>query len=187
MARISLFIIAFIMGFYFLTPGVVIAQTTIISSDYPTRFEGNQSPDVIHGRSYSYTCWNFYRLKEDLTTFEMSTLARSTEYGYAKEGSTLGTRTKRPSNIQVNNLGEKKQGNENAERTNKKATIGLPEAAVGYKNSNGVGSSFSVYDSGPIHIGGSIYMWVNENGVLHLTNNLGSVPFKHQEKIVSRR
>lgn len=109
---------------------------------------------------------------DSLNPFGLSTMSGSKDVEYMDSVGTLGTTTKPPSNIEINKPKEQ-----------------IPEEGAD-KSNQGSGDSFiqaDIVNQPPSSTSGkhkreSIYRWTDEQGVLHVTNDLGSVPPKHQEQ-----
>jgi hypothetical protein len=114
--------------------------------------------------------------REDLDPFGYSTLGGTSGLGDWEDTSTLGTDTKRKSNIEVNKPRERKTVEEVTGATEEQTETGFTEPEP---------------DSEPQSIGytsparkGGLYTWKDENGVVHVTNDLGSVPLKYQDQVI---
>jgi hypothetical protein len=171
---IKLFLVNFaiIAAFYFSLSGYVFSQTTEGAPDggpggnqSPT--SGSQQPGVIQGESEPP--WYYYWPDENLNPFGMSTL------GNEGGGSTFGKSTERPSNLQVNPpMQEEMQNQENVDDVTNNVP---PEDTLSPEESISVGSPSAPAKKGPV------YKWVDDKGVIHVTNDLGSVPAEYLDKI----
>lgn len=104
--------------------------------------------------------WYFYWPKEDPENFQKSTLGEST----------LNKSRKRRSNVEVNR--PKKE---------KIKDIQTPSSTEGGTETE---TTFEP-DSTPIPVSDNpIYKWKDENGVMHMTNDLGSVPAKYRDQVI---
>ncbi|HLE26274.1 MAG TPA: DUF4124 domain-containing protein [Thermodesulfobacteriota bacterium] len=145
-----------------------------------------QAPNVIQdqpnypyidnsGRVYPY---------EDLNPFGLSTLGPGDDE-YNTEGSTLGTDIKRKSNLEVNQPRERKQ----PEATNEGETVsGGEETAVeGGEEAVEVipEESSEVLTPSPLGKTSGFYKWVDKDGVLHVTDNPGSIPQEYQGQLTN--
>lgn len=127
-----------------------------------------------------------YFPQKDLNNFELSTLG-SKGLGERKEGSTLGGGTKQKSNVEVNKPKEKKEtegaaaqgGTESGVETNT-ATAGTGETSQVNSNERTETLSTSLNKSS------GLYTWKDRNGMVHVTNNIGSVPAEYQEQTINR-
>ena len=120
------------------------------------------------------------RPSEDLNPYGLSSLGTSTEEGAINDAAgSLGSSTgNRPSNLDVNkSIQEKKlkeQEEAKAQETaNKQPVETIEEEAIEYG---------SVPNSRP-KSGSGMIKWVDENGVQHITNNIGSVPPQYRDQI----
>jgi hypothetical protein len=172
MIRSYLASLVVIAAFYFSVPGYVLSQSTGSVPDVGDG--GNQSPTGASqqpavNQGGSEPPWYYYWPDENLNPFGMSSL------GNEGGGSTFGKSTERPSNLQVNppmreQMQDEVQGDdltknpaiEDTLRSEEPISIGTPSAAV---------------KKGPI------YKWVDDKGVIHVTNDLGSVPPKYLHEI----
>ena len=117
------------------------------------------------------------RPSEDLNPYGLSSLGQSTEQDYREGSGTLGTKTTgRPSNREVNKRAAEKraQQKENANKQQQQA----PEQIV-VEDDTSVENFSSVPKSGS----SNMIRWVDDNGVTHITNNIGSVPAKYRDQI----
>ena len=131
----------------------------------------SQQPATIQGQSEPP--WYYYWPDENLNPYGMSTL------GNEGGGSTFGKSTERPSNLQVNPpMPEQMQNQEDVGD----ATNNVPvEDTLSSEESISVGSPSAPAKKGPM------YKWVDENGVIQVTNDLGSVPAKYLDKITTEK
>jgi hypothetical protein len=128
---------------------------------------GSQQPAIIQGESDAP--WYYYWPDENLDPFGMSTL------GNEGGGSTFGKSRERPSNLQVNPpMQEKMQDEENVEDVTNNIPV---EDTLSSQESISIDSPSIPAKKGPI------YKWVGDNGVIQVTNDLGSVPTKYLDKI----
>ncbi|MBI2486131.1 MAG: hypothetical protein HYW01_04065 [Deltaproteobacteria bacterium] len=177
MGRVDLIIIiVFITFISFLTPEIVTAQTTGGAEEgSETTSQGTNAPQaqpntpVIDNTGIVYP-------RENLDNFGMSSLNKTTGLGGREEGSTLGRDAKRKSNLEVNKPREKKKGEEAAEETGQETDTGSSEiesdsesAPIGYTSPGRKDGLFT---------------WKDENGVVHVTNDPGSVPAKYRDQII---
>jgi hypothetical protein len=133
---------------------------------------GSESPDVLQGQP-DFPDY-IVAPRESLNSFGLSTMSGSTNVDYRDSVSTLGTATKRPSNLEINR--PKKQ---------------VPEAEAD-KSNQGAQDSFSQADivnqppPSTSRRHENIYRYTDEKGVLHVTNDLGSVPPRYQEQALKQ-
>jgi hypothetical protein len=169
----SLVIIA---ALYFSLSGYVLSQSTEGAPDGgsagnqpPTG--GSQQPAVIQGESDAP--WYYYWPDENLNPFGMSTLG--TEGG----GSTFGKSTERPSNLQVNPpMQEQLQDQDKVDDVTNKVPL---EDTLSSQESISISAPSTGARKGPI------YKWVDDNGVIQVTNDLGSVPTKYLDRITTEK
>jgi len=161
-----------ILGLLLLGTGLALAQSTAPAPD-----TAETPPDFPE---YIVTP------REDLNPYDLSTMEKNEDMDYREGAGTLGTTEKRSGNIEINEaLKQRKEEREKAkqkeiEDEQKKAG---PEAIVGQPD-NGQG----VEVSGPSAAGdlsspgvrAGLFTWTDENGVLHVTNDLGQVPMEYQ-------
>jgi hypothetical protein len=123
---------------------------------------------------------------QNLDNFELSTLGNK-GLGERKQGSTLGVGTKQKNNEELNKPREKKEtegtagqaGIESGVETNA-GTAGLEETPL--VNSNQTNEALST----SINKGSGLYTWKDKNGVVHVTNNLGSIPTEYREQTLNK-
>jgi hypothetical protein len=145
--------------------------TDIVSPNTQTQSGGSQTPDVLQGQP-DFPDY-IVAPRENLNPFGLSTMEESTDVDYRDSVGTLGTTIKRPSNLEVN---RPKQD--------------VPEEDEAGPNSQTPEDSFleaDVVNQSPSlksRKHKNIYRWTDEEGVLHVTNAIGSVPAKHQEQVV---
>jgi len=181
MGRIGLFVIAFITVIFFLLPSLGIAQMTegsgATNQGSETTTQGANAPQAQNQPNTPYIDNSgIVYPRENLNPFGLSTIGESTESGERERGSTFGRETKRKSNLEVNKPREKEKSEETAGETEAEKGAGSTESEVG---------------SEPIEGGyttpakkGALYTWRDEKGVVHATNDLGSVPPKYQDQIL---
>jgi hypothetical protein len=111
---------------------------------------------------------------ENLNIFEMSTMG-SGDLGYRESPSTLSSPTKRMSNVELNKpvVREEKKTEEKAEEVEGGGST--PPVA------EGVGAEEPTTQEG-VSKTGPLYRWVDEKGVVHVTNNIAVVPLEEQLK-----
>ncbi|HEX3036653.1 MAG TPA: DUF4124 domain-containing protein [Thermodesulfobacteriota bacterium] len=185
MGQITL-IIAFIMVFYVFSQGVV-AQTTESTEVTPQGSETTSQtglpsqvtntpqsqPDapIIDNSGIVYP-------RENLDPFGMSTLGSPTDSGFRKDTSTLGTGTRRKSNLEINKPRERKAIEEEIQEEE-----AIQEETTFETDTEESAESISSFSPGRV---GEIYKWVDKNGVLHVTNDLGSVPAEYRQQVMNR-
>jgi hypothetical protein len=174
MMRSLLASLVIIAAFYFSFSGYVLSQSMgsapdggSAGSQPPTG--GSQQPAVVQGESEPP--WYYYWPDENLNPFGMSTL------GNEGGGSTFGKSTDRPSNLRVNPpMREQKQYEVESEDLRNNPPV---QGAVSPDESISVGSPSTPAKKGPI------YQWVDDKGVKHVTNDIGSVPPEYLNKITT--
>jgi hypothetical protein len=158
----SLVIIA---ALYFSLSGYVLSQSTEGAPDGGSAV--NQQPTVIQGESDAP--WYYYWPDENLNPFGMSTL------GNDEGGSTFGKGTQRRSNLQVNPpLEDQSQDKGNVDDASNDIPV---EETLSPQESISVRSPSTGGKKGPM------YKWVDDKGVIQVTNDLGSVPTKYLDQI----
>jgi hypothetical protein len=163
MVKLFLVNLVIIAAFYFSLSGYVFSQST---EEQPTTND-SQQPAIIQGESEPP--WYYYWPDENLNPFGMSTL------GNDEGGSTFGKSTRRPSNLQVNpTMQEQMRGEENVDDLTNNAPV---EDTLSSQESISISAPSTGAKKGPI------YKWVDDNGVIHVTNDLGSVPTKYLDQI----
>lgn len=154
----------------FLIPEAL-AQTQ--ESDPPgDRTENETSPDPsepvidIEEQPYKYYYWP----DEDLNNFGLSSM------GSGQGGTTLGRDSERKSNLEINPRGkpEKKDEQEVSEEE-----VGSSETTLSAPTTEETETG-SDYTSNPASHS-PIFKWVDDEGNIHITNNIGDVPLKYQE------
>ena len=123
--------------------------------------------------------------REDLNNFGLSTMSEAEDIDYRDGVGTLGTTEQRQSNLEVNaELKKRKMEREKAKQKSKEAQN---------KPSTGESSKTSSEPPSLEAVGGSafkpgvkrgLFMWRDENGVLHATNDLGHVPIEYQMQAI---
>ncbi len=120
------------------------------------------------------------RPSEDLNPYGLSSLGTTTEEGAINDAAgSLGSSTgSRPSNVEINKSINEKKAQEAEEAKAQEASNNQPvqtieEEAIEY---NSVSNSRPKSSSGMIK-------WVDDNGVQHITNNVGSVPPQYRDQI----
>lgn len=126
--------------------------------------------------------WFYFWPYENLNPYEYSTLGRSKETPEEQVGSTFGRSIEKPSNIEINKssseslkarreqIGEEEEVEKTLEETTE---AGIETGEFGKKEES----------PRPHTRESKIYRWTDENGVLHLTNDIGSVPQKYRQQV----
>ncbi len=118
--------------------------------------------------------WYFFLPEDNLNNFNLSTI------GDGDGGSTLGTTTERRSNLSVNQSLESDKDAKNTEDTDstpleEQSSVIYPELRSGSAQSP------------PREGNTKVFRWTDENGVLHVTDDLGSVPKEYQQNFAEER
>ena len=128
----------------------------------------DESPIVIEQPAYEYYYWP----EEDLNNFSLSTM------GQGKSGSTLGDKSQRTSNIEANSYlkskKENKENKDNADSLEKTETGKEPSEPLYVEPVDKPRASSPSRKP--------IYEWKDEDGTLHITNDLGKVPPEYQNQ-----
>ncbi len=142
------------------------------------------------------------RPQESINPFGKSTMGSGVfEKDFEREEkSTLGVQNKRRSNVELNQPPPKAgqalvdEGEEAAGETGEAVGVG--------EETEGVEAAEETFGAAPTEEGtteeassksptstrkiGSVYRWVDENGVMHFTNNVGSVPEQYINQIINQ-
>lgn len=120
------------------------------------------------------------RPKEDLNPFGKSSIGESTTGSEYREGAgTLGTTQQRPSNLDINKQ-LKEKGKKKAGESVESAEPSETEVEIDYDTAYPTGRTTDVKKQ-PSKTG--IYRWTDDEGVIHVTNDLGSIPPKYMNQI----
>lgn len=145
------------------TPGF--SQTTE-SGESESQQAIEEAPKVIEQPAYEYYYWP----EEDLNNFDLSTM------GSGKSGSTLGDKSKRTSNIEANSYLKSQKENQQEKTDSEEGTESTK------KSSEPLYVEPVEKPSAQSPSGNPIYEWKDENGTLHMTNDLGKVPPEYQNQ-----
>lgn len=126
--------------------------------------------------------------REDLNPYDLSTMEKGEDVDYRQGAGTLGTTEKRSSNVEINEaLEQRKEQREKAKQKEKEEEQkkGEPEAnvSVGEPDNGGgveVRGPTAAGDLSSPGVRAGLFTWTDENGVLHVTNDLGQVPMEYQ-------
>ena len=152
-----------IIAFYFSLSDCAFSQST----EGESTTGDSQQPAVNRGESEPP--WYYYWPDENLNPFGLSSL------GNEGGGSTLGKSTERRSNLQVNPpTREQNQYDVQGDDITKTPPV---EDTLSSQESIQIGSPSRPAKKGPI------YQWVDEKGVKHVTNDIGSVPPEYLKEI----
>lgn len=166
-----------ISGFFFslLFAGFVNAQTTgggdIDSPSSPATSGGDG--DVIQGGT-DFPDYMVYP-REDLNPYGYSTMQKSSETNYRTDYGTFGTKLTQPSNIELN---APRRVEEEQKPESDLEGEGTPIDFVG-EDTPVIDSSF--LDEPTTRL----YRWVDDEGVLHVTNDFGKIPQKYHDKALA--
>jgi hypothetical protein len=163
-----------IYGFLLLTGSQVLAQSTAPAPD-----TAETPPDFPE---YIVTP------REDLNPYDLSTMEKNEDMDYREGAGTLGTTDKRSGNIEINEaLKQRKEQREKAKQKEKEAEQKKGEAEanvnVGEPDNGGgveLGGPSAAGDLSSPGVRAGLFTWTDENGVLHVTNDLGQVPMEYQ-------
>jgi hypothetical protein len=145
--------------------------TGIVSPNAQPPSGGSETPDVLQGQP-DFPDY-IVAPRDNLNPFGLSTMSGSKDVDYRDSAGTLGTTTKRPSNIEVNSPPKKEIPEEGADESNQASEDSFTQADI--VNQPPTSASRR-------HKQESIYRWTDEEGVLHITNDLGTVPPKYQDQ-----
>lgn len=144
--------------------------TGMVSPNAAPPSGGSQTTDVSQGQP-DFPDY-IVAPRDSLNPFGLSTMSGSKDVDYRDSVGTLGTTTKRPSNIEVNKP-KQQTPEEGAEKTSEGSEDSFNQADIVNQPPSSTSGK---------HKSESIYRWTDDQGVLHVTNDLGSVPPKHQEQ-----
>jgi hypothetical protein len=197
----ALITVVFIMIISFSTRGVVIAQTTggdttpgnvgvPPQNPQPPQQVDPIPPDNLQPPEGIGTPSDFpgsedfpqpvIQPQKELNPYELSTLGGTTGFGGRTEESTLGTSTNRRSNLEVNKPRERKNTEEEAEAVTQEAVTGAETSTE--QSASEESAEFT--PSSPLGKGGALYKWVDKNGVVHVTNDFGSIPPEYRQRVL---
>jgi hypothetical protein len=163
--KIKTFTLAVILFTVLFTAVPDFAQTTESAETTESQKAIEEAPRVVEQPAYEYYYWP----EEDLNNFGLSTM------GNGKSGSTLGEKTRRTSNIEANAyFKSRKENNDNA---------GNEDQPEDSKESNEP-TYIEPVAQPRAHSASEkpIYEWTDENGTIHITNDLGQVPPEYQNQ-----
>ena len=167
----------YILSLYLLFSFVVLSSVKSRAQDTPAAPPAAQTPDVIQPPpdfpDYIVTP------RENLNNFNLSTMSESKGIDYRDGVGTLGTTERRESNLEVNaELQRKRQERQKAKQKPEDAKKpGAAESSQAPGKPQGVQSDDESFTPG---VKRGLFMWMDENGVLHATNDLGHVPIEYQ-------
>ena len=115
---------------------------------------------------------------EDLNPYGLSSLDNTTGNDYREGQGSLGTKTSvRPSNVEVNKKMDAK--NEEKAKENDKKSEQAEIKDIAPQQNTQPAKSISSSGKGA----GKMIKWVDSQGVVHITNNIGSVPAEYRNSI----
>lgn len=118
---------------------------------------------------------------EDLNPYGLSSIGESTTGNEYREGAgTLGTTQKRPSNIDVNKQMQEKQKEQKEASMEQSGEESTPETGIDYDTAY-PSEKYTDVRSSPVKT--KIYSWTDDQGVKHVTNDLGSVPPQYMDQV----
>ncbi len=148
--------------------------TDMVSPNAQGPSGGAQNPDVVQGQA-DVPEHDVYP-GVDLNPFGLSTMGGGSDVKARDSVGTLGTTTKHPSNVDVNRPKEQfpeesaeKRDEGSEESFNQADVVNQPPSSTSRKNKRE-----------------SIYRWTDQDGVLHVTNDLGTVPPQYQEQALKQ-
>lgn len=173
MERLCLAVMSVLLSIFVLVPNSSEAQ------DAPAAPPAAQTPDVVQPPpdfpDYIVTP------REDLNNFNLSTMSESDDIDYREGVGTLGTTEKRGSNLEINaELKRKRMEREKARQKAEEEKEKKPEAQETTKAVSSPPSTKSIDEGFSPGVKRGLFMWKDENGVLHATNDLGHVPIEYQ-------
>ncbi len=167
----------YIPAVYLLFGLLVLIPQSSEAQDSPASPPAAQTPDVIQPPpdfpDYIVTP------REDLNNFGLSTLSESVDIDYRDGVGTLGTTEKRQSNLEVNaELKRKRMEREKVrQKPEEEKKPGSVESSQSVSSPTSGQSGNEGFSPG---VKRGFFMWKDENGVLHATNDLGHVPIEYQ-------
>jgi len=115
--------------------------------------------------------------KEDLNPYGMSSLGESTTDTSRDAAGTLGTGASRPSNMELNKEIQGKRKEQLKEGTKEEGN----GTEIDYETAYPTKENYTDVRSTPVKT--KIYRWTDDEGVTHVTNDLGSVPGKYMDQV----
>lgn len=149
-------------------PTPVTAPTTVTVPAQTPAAPGTTVPSPAAFPSYTVTP------SEDLNPYGLSTLGNSTEDNYRDAPGTLGTNKKRTSNAEANKDRIERKKAENEEKSEIEENTSSSE--VNSQIENQAGSTANYKKS-------KLIRWTDNNGNVHITNDIGNVPQKYMESV----
>ncbi|GEM_PF-1518979 len=125
--------------------------------------------------------------QENLDPFGLSTLGGSTDFGERKGVGTLGVKIKQKTNAEVNKPKEKKETGGTAAQGGTESGLEANTAAAGTEETTQINPSEPMEPlSTSLNKSSGLYTWKDKNGVVHVTNNMGSVPAEYREQMINK-
>ena len=122
---------------------------------------------------------------EDLNPYGLSSIGESTEKNYRDGSGTLGTTTSnRPSNAEIKKAKEerKKQKQGAKEESVETKETSASKSNTGSSNYRSNSSNTTTSKVGKTQL----IKWTDENGVVHISNNMGAIPQKYRKQLESQ-
>lgn len=113
------------------------------------------------------------RPSEDLNSFGLSSLSDSTEDNYRDAPGTLGTSKKRLSNAEANKARIEKKKAEQAEKAESKG-----------ESKEIIEDLYKPKKSSTNYKKSKLIRWTDDDGNIHITNDIGNVPQQYMESVV---
>ena len=144
---------------------------------YFTAYAHAQNPTPNDGMTHSAYPKSVAKPSQSVDPYGLSSLNSSTGSRYRKGAGTLGTvTTGRPSNSEINKAIQEKRAKDRKNQNERRNSV-LKRA--GAENDLGVRDFSSTRKSGS----SKIIRWVDDEGITHITNNVGSVPAKYRSQV----
>jgi len=180
----SVLINAALVIIFALTSESALSQTTegnIDAKPPAAQQPSSGSQETVIIQEESQPPWFYYWPQENLNPFGMSSLGENSGGMGSEAGSTLGTSSRRPSNLEVNPPRRNRQTNDvipsDEELLVAPPVDAAPDETISNQFTGEIDSNLS-----PSEGSGKIYQWFDENGVLHVTNELNSVPIQYRDE-----
>ncbi len=123
---------------------------------------------------------------ENLDNFGLSTLGNK-GLGERKQGSTLGVGTKQKTNEELNKPREKEGTEGTAEQKGTESGVETNATTAGVEENPQVNpSETNEALSTSMNKNSGFYTWKDKNGVVHVTNNIGSIPTEYREQTMNK-
>jgi len=113
---------------------------------------------------------------ENLNPYGLSSMGSSTQGDYVNGAGTLGETVKRKSNVEINAPKEESmEQKDNNDQVN--------SGNLSTENQQLLEQQPDFSPKVPIS-SGRVFTWTDDNGLLHVTNNLGTIPPKYQKQVL---